>query len=168
MDATVSSSTSLHNSYAHATIAPDYDGSSEPVNLKGGAARNCTVQRVLVIAKDELVLGAAAGNITVRVAPAGAGAPVPLLRAGQDPERLVGQQHAMLYRLTAPALNSTSNVVWANQSWDGTATGLPTSGVKGGEVLVMTGAGAGADGSGEYLFTMPPLSAALVVVKSCS
>lgn len=107
--------------------------------------------RVLVIAKDEPNSAPMMDDITVVVNVSRAVLPKP-----SSPARLL--------RLTAPALNSRIDVNWAGQSWGNrywnSTTGRPM-GVRTTEAVV-------AQTPGTYFFTLPQLSAAMLVVEDCS
>jgi hypothetical protein len=158
LGAAVTASSPMKNTWAHATLSSD--------SANGGGARttaNCKVVRVLVIAKDEPRAAATAaatpstamitggGDIAVTVS-------VPSLVLPQP------STNATLLYLTAPALSSRVDVDWAGQSWGGrhgiSADGRPIGARTAGVVV--------ARAPGEYAFTLPQLSAAILVVQDCS
>ena len=143
LSADVTASTPMKNSWAHATLSTT---AMEPTA--------CTVLRVLVIAKDDP--GAVPSTsmkddiaVTVHVPNAVLSNP---------------RAQARLLHLTAPRLSSKSDIIWAGQSWgnrswsskDGRPKGTRTADV----VVAQT--------SGLYAFTLPQLSAAILVVEDCS
>jgi hypothetical protein len=140
----VTPSAPMRNSWAHATL------STEARELTA-----CTVLRVLVIAKDDPDAASSSASleddiaVTVSVPPAVISKP---------------PAHARLLYLTAPALSSRSDVDWAGQSWENrywsSTDGRPI-GTRTADVVV-------AQTSGMYSFTLPQLSAAILVVETCS
>lgn len=144
MSADVTASVPMKNSWAHATLS---------TSVSEGPAGSCTVLRVLVIAKD-LPSSTDIGDdieVTVSVPPSALKKPQP---------------HAALLRLTAPMLSSRSDIDWAGQSFgnkDWNSTDGRPMGQRVAEKVV-----AHAGGGTEYAFTLPPLSAAMLVVKDCS
>ena len=129
-----------------AELKDSYAHAALATQQEGGSV--CTVLRVLVIAKDELD-GEKAGGVSVTVK-----VPASLL-ARPEPT-------ATLLRLTAPALDSRTGVRYAGQGFDGSMDGLPTAGPRAGESVAMGGT------PGEFGFSLPHLSAAILVVKECT
>ena len=130
----------MKNSWAHATLSTEAD-------LVAG--QTCTVLRVLVIAKDEPGSASACplGDIEVTVS-------VPPSMLLEPPAR------AELLLLTAPALDSRNDINWAGQSFDNSTDGRP--------IGYRTEEPVPARAAGEYAFTLPQLSAAILVMKKCS
>jgi hypothetical protein len=140
LSADVVASAPMKNSWAHATLS-----------TSAGEPTACTVLRVLVIAKDEpnaVSSASMTGDIKVTVS-------VPPSVIQKPPARA-----ALLY-LTAPALSSRSDVDWAGQSWGNrywnSTDGRPM-GERSADVVV-------AHAAGEYAFTLPQLSAAILLVE---